>query len=101
MVAQRQPGTPPIALARRGSLALVFLMVFYAAPTSTLVKVIRQRNSSSVHWPLCSMNVLSAGGRLLLVLLGREGLWRQDWGMLLVVLLLGREGMWRQDWGLL
>jgi hypothetical protein len=33
--------------------------VYYAAPLTSLAKVVAQRDSSSLHWPLCCMNVIN------------------------------------------
>jgi hypothetical protein len=33
--------------------------VYYAAPLTSLAKVVAQRDSSSLHWPLCCMNVVN------------------------------------------
>ena len=40
----------------RGSAGAVALVCYYTAPLSTLVKVVRTKDSSSLHVPLCIMN---------------------------------------------
>lgn len=42
-----------------GSTAVAVLGVYYAAPLATLAKVVRERSSSSLHWPLCLMNAVN------------------------------------------
>lgn len=42
-----------------GSTCVAILAVYYTAPLSSLAKVISQRDSSSLHWPLCSMNIIN------------------------------------------
>lgn len=42
-----------------GSNAVAILGVYYAAPLSTIATVFRERDSSSLHWPMCMMNVIN------------------------------------------
>eukprot|EP00882_Tetradesmus_deserticola_P003298 GHRQ01003493.1.p1 GENE.GHRQ01003493.1~~GHRQ01003493.1.p1 ORF type:complete len:378 (+),score=125.18 GHRQ01003493.1:486-1619(+) len=42
-----------------GATAVAILAVYYAAPLTSLAKVLAQRDSSSLHWPLCTMNVIN------------------------------------------
>lgn len=44
---------------RRGATAVTVLAVYYVCPLSTVATVIKQRDSSSLHWPLCLMNVVN------------------------------------------
>lgn len=43
----------------RGSTCVAILAIYYAAPLTSLAKVVAQRDSSSLHWPLCCMNVIN------------------------------------------
>jgi hypothetical protein len=43
----------------RGSTAVGVLAIYYAAPLTTVAKVVAERDSSSLHWPLCSMNTVN------------------------------------------
>lgn len=42
-----------------GSTCVAILAVYYTAPLSSLAKVTAQRDSSSLHWPLCTMNIIN------------------------------------------
>ncbi|KAF6244012.1 hypothetical protein COO60DRAFT_1631461 [Scenedesmus sp. NREL 46B-D3] len=42
-----------------GSTCVAILAVYYAAPLTSLARVVAQRDSSSLHWPLCCMNVIN------------------------------------------
>ncbi|KAK9803005.1 hypothetical protein WJX73_009560 [Symbiochloris irregularis] len=42
-----------------GAAGTVALVLYYTAPLSTLIKVVRKRDSSSLHPPLCIMNVVN------------------------------------------
>ncbi|KAF8068188.1 hypothetical protein HT031_001874 [Scenedesmus sp. PABB004] len=42
-----------------GSACVAILGVYYTAPLSSLAKVIATRDSSSLHWPLCAMNIIN------------------------------------------
>uniref|UniRef100_A0A383V948 Bidirectional sugar transporter SWEET n=1 Tax=Tetradesmus obliquus TaxID=3088 RepID=A0A383V948_TETOB len=42
-----------------GSTCVAILAIYYAAPLTSLAKVVAQRDSSSLHWPLCCMNVIN------------------------------------------
>lgn len=56
-----------------GSTAVALLCIYYVAPLSTLVQVLRERDSSSIYWPLSLMNLVNA------VLWTVYGLARKDW----------------------
>jgi hypothetical protein len=47
------------ALLHRGSTSVSTLALYYTAPLSTLARVVTTRNASSLHWPLCLMNVVN------------------------------------------
>ena len=34
-------------------------MIYYAAPLSTVVEVLRRRDARSLHWPSCTMNFVN------------------------------------------
>ncbi len=38
---------------------MAILVTYYSSPLATLAKVLRQRNSSSLHWALCMMNTIN------------------------------------------
>lgn len=42
-----------------GATSVGVLGLYYSAPLATLAKVIRERSSSSLHWPLCLMNAVN------------------------------------------
>lgn len=42
-----------------GATSVAVLGVYYVAPLSSVAKVIAERDSSSLHWPLCSMNIVN------------------------------------------
>ncbi|KAK9808574.1 hypothetical protein WJX73_010693 [Symbiochloris irregularis] len=42
-----------------GLLANLILLIFYAAPLSTVAEVFRTRSSASLYWPLSLMNVIN------------------------------------------
>jgi solute carrier family 50 protein (sugar transporter) len=48
-----------VALAYRGSTAVTVLGVYYVAPLSTVATVLKNRDSSSLYWPLSLMNVIN------------------------------------------
>ena len=43
----------------RGFAAASAQVAYYAAPLSTLLKVVRQRSSASLHFPLCLANAIN------------------------------------------
>lgn len=43
-----------------GLLANFILLIFYAAPLSTVAQVFKTRSSASLYWPLCLMNVINS-----------------------------------------
>lgn len=43
----------------RGSAAVFVLGVYYVLPLSTVATVLKQRDSSSLYWPLSLMNVIN------------------------------------------
>jgi solute carrier family 50 protein (sugar transporter) len=43
----------------RGSAAVTVLGVYYVAPLSTVATVLKNRDSSSLYWPLSLMNVIN------------------------------------------
>ena len=45
--------------AYRGFAAATAQVAYYAAPLSTLLKVVRQRSSASLHFPLCLANAIN------------------------------------------
>jgi solute carrier family 50 protein (sugar transporter) len=42
-----------------GSAAVSVLGLYYSAPLATLAKVVRERSSASLHWPMCLMNTVN------------------------------------------
>eukprot|EP00879_Flechtneria_rotunda_P025880 GHRR01027535.1.p1 GENE.GHRR01027535.1~~GHRR01027535.1.p1 ORF type:complete len:294 (+),score=79.35 GHRR01027535.1:308-1189(+) len=60
-----------------GSTAVALLSIYYIAPLSTVAKVLSQRDSSSLHWPLCSMNIING------LLWFAYGLAIKDWFLIL------------------
>jgi hypothetical protein len=38
---------------------VAILAIYYVAPLTSLVKVCRERDSSSLYWPLCLTNLLN------------------------------------------
>ena len=48
-----------IALLHRGAAGALALVAYYTAPLSTLIKVVRRKDSSSLHAPLCIMNFVN------------------------------------------
>lgn len=42
-----------------GSTCVGVLGVYYTAPLSSLAKVVAEKDSSSLHWPLCGMNIIN------------------------------------------
>lgn len=42
-----------------GATCVSVLGVYYTAPLSSVAKVFAERDSSSLHWPLCTMNVIN------------------------------------------
>lgn len=44
-----------------GAACVTVLGVYYVAPLSTVATVLKNRDSSSLHWPLCLMNVINGG----------------------------------------
>ena len=44
---------------RRGSTAVAVLGVYYVLPLSTVATVLKDRDSSSLYWPLSLMNVIN------------------------------------------
>lgn len=42
-----------------GSTSVAVLGVYYVAPLTSVAKVVAERDSSSLHWPLCSMNIIN------------------------------------------
>ena len=38
---------------------MAVLGVYYVCPLSTVATVLKHRDSSSLHWPLCMMNVIN------------------------------------------
>jgi len=44
---------------RRGSTAVGVLAIYYVAPLTTMLKVLRQRDSASLNGPLSTMNVIN------------------------------------------
>ena len=43
----------------RGAAAVTVLGVYYVFPLSTVGKVLKERDSSSLYWPLSLMNVIN------------------------------------------
>jgi solute carrier family 50 protein (sugar transporter) len=48
-----------VLLSCRGATAVTVLGVYYVCPLSTVAKVLKQRDSSSLYWPLSMMNVIN------------------------------------------
>ena len=48
-----------LSVAARGSTAVGVLAIYYTAPLTSLAKVVAERDSSSLHWPLCAMNIVN------------------------------------------
>jgi hypothetical protein len=46
--------------ATRGSTAVAVLGIYYMAPLSSLMQVLRERDSSSIYWPLSLTNLVNA-----------------------------------------
>lgn len=44
----------------RGSTAVAILGIYYVAPLSSLFQVLRERDSSTIYWPLCLTNLINA-----------------------------------------
>lgn len=44
----------------RGSTAVAVLGIYYVAPLSSLLQVMRERDSSSIYWPLSLANLVNA-----------------------------------------
>lgn len=42
-----------------GATCVSVLGIYYTAPLSSVAKVFAERDSSSLHWPLCTMNVIN------------------------------------------
>lgn len=53
-------GCPLCVHTCRGSTAVALLCIYYVAPLSTLLQVLRERDSSSIYWPLSLMNLVNA-----------------------------------------
>lgn len=49
-----------LVLQNRGSTAVAVLGIYYSAPLSSLFKVLRERDSSSIYAPLCLTNLTCA-----------------------------------------
>lgn len=62
-----------------GATSVAVLGVYYVAPLSSVAKVIAERDSSSLHWPLCSMNIING------MLWFAYGLALRDWFVCLPV----------------
>lgn len=56
--------------AYRGSTAVAILGIYYIAPLTSLFKVLKERDSSSIYWPLSLMNL---GNALLWMVYGMVG----------------------------
>lgn len=54
----------------RGSTAVAILGIYYIAPLTSLFKVLKERDSSSIYWPLSLMNL---GNALLWMVYGMVG----------------------------
>lgn len=68
-----------------GATSVAVLGVYYVAPLSSIAKVIAERDSSSLHWPLCTMNIING------MLWFAYGLALKDWFVCLPV----SVGVWR------
>jgi hypothetical protein len=68
-----------------GSTSVAVLGVYYVAPLSSVAKVIAERDSSSLHWPLCMMNIING------MLWFAYGLALKDWFVCLPVSLWARR----------
>jgi solute carrier family 50 protein (sugar transporter) len=62
-----------------GATCVAVLGVYYVAPLSSVAQVVAQRDSSSLHWPLCTMNVING------MLWFAYGLALKDWFICLPV----------------
>jgi solute carrier family 50 protein (sugar transporter) len=62
-----------------GATCVAVLGVYYVAPLSSVAKVISERDSSSLHWPLCTMNIING------MLWFAYGLALKDWFVCLPV----------------
>lgn len=62
-----------------GATSVAVLGVYYVAPLSSVAKVIAERDSSSLHWPLCTMNIING------MLWFAYGLALKDWFVCLPV----------------
>lgn len=62
-----------------GATAVSVLGIYYAAPLSSVAKVVAERDSSSLHWPLCTMNIING------MLWFAYGLALKDWFVALPV----------------
>lgn len=49
-----------LAAGYRGSTAVTLLGIYYIAPLTSLYKVLKERDSSSIYWPLSLMNLANA-----------------------------------------
>lgn len=72
-----------------GATAVAVLGVYYVAPLSSVAKVIAERDSSSLHWPLCTMNIING------MLWFAYGLALKDWFVCLPVSVMQPRG-WGQ-----
>lgn len=70
-----------------GATAVAVLGVYYVAPLSSVAKVIAERDSSSLHWPLCTMNIING------MLWFAYGLALKDWFVCLPVN-INSQGLW-------
>jgi hypothetical protein len=62
-----------------GSTSVAVLGVYYIAPLSSVAKVLAERDSSSLHWPLSTMNIING------MLWFAYGLALKDWFICLPV----------------
>jgi solute carrier family 50 protein (sugar transporter) len=62
-----------------GATSVALLGVYYVAPLSSVAKVVAERDSSSLHWPLCMMNIING------MLWFAYGLALRDWFIALPV----------------
>ena len=54
------PSSQFLFCAHRGSTAVAILGIYYIAPLTSLFKVLKERDSSSIYWPLSLMNLANA-----------------------------------------
>lgn len=58
-VASMAVNSPAVSKTLWGATSVGVLGLYYSAPLATLAKVIRERSSASLHWPLCLMNAIN------------------------------------------